>query len=256
MSDEKRPTRLLPFRMRRAAHVRAADYARDARELSADAGEFSEDAELSSLLRTWETPDPSACSRERLLAEFRAGGVRAPFWRRALSAELRVPLPVAACAALALLASLIALIALVARTQVPAQSAATMTTKSTAVDVRTTDAPAVKIVELPVEHERVVTRIVYVERNATRALAQQLAMTQQTGTTQQLTSTRRGAAERGVTQSASNSEAARGARTATESSAQSTAEPTSYFTRVDMADFQPADEMKIRIVKRGKTDEK
>lgn len=249
MSDEKRPTRLLPFRMRRAAQARAADYARDARELSADAGEFSEDAELSTLLRAWETPDPSARSRERLLAEFRAGGVRAPFWRRALSAELRVPLPVAACAALALLASLLAL---VARTQVPAQSA----TKSTAVDVRTADAPAVKIVELPVERERVVTRIVYVERNAPRAEAQQLAITQQRGTTRQLTSTRRGAAERGVAQSASNSEAARGARTATGSSAQSTAEPTSYFTRVDMADFQPADEMKIRIVKRGKTDEK
>ncbi|MFL6283582.1 MAG: hypothetical protein ACJ74Q_10630 [Pyrinomonadaceae bacterium] len=253
MSDEKRPTRLLPFRLRRAAHARTADYACEARELSADAVEFSEDAELSTLLRAWDAPEPSARSRERLLAEFRAGGVRAPFWRRALSAELRVPLPVAACAALALLASLFTL---AARTQVPAQSAATMSTKSTDAYVRTTDAPPVKIVELPVEHERVVTRIVYVERNAPRAEAQRLAMTQQTGTTQQSASTRRGAAERGVAQSASNSEAARGARTAVEPGAQSTGEPTSYFTRVDMADFQPADEMKIRIVKRGKTDEK
>jgi hypothetical protein len=249
MSDEKRQTRLLPFRLRRASQAHAADYACDSRELSADAGEFSEDAELSTLLRAWDAPEPSARSRERLLAEFRAGGVRAPLWRRAFSAELRVPLPVAACAALALLASLFAL---AARTQVPAQSA----TKSTAVDVHTTDAPAVKIVELPVEHERVVTRIVYVERNAPRAEAQRLAMTQQTGTTQQSTSTRRGAAERGVAQSTSNNEAARGVRTAIEPGAQSSGEPTSYFTRVDMADFQPADEMKIRIVKRGKTDEK
>ncbi|MFL6284714.1 MAG: hypothetical protein ACJ74Q_16325 [Pyrinomonadaceae bacterium] len=253
MSDEKRPTRLLPFRLRRAAHARTADYACEARELSADAVEFSEDAELSTLLRAWDAPEPSARSRERLLKEFRAGGVRTPFWRRALSAELRVPLPVAACAALALLASLFTF---VARTQVPAHSAAAMSTKSTDAYVRTTDAPAVKIVELPVEHERVVTRIVYVERNAPRAEAQRLAMTQQTGMTQQSASTRRGAAERGVAQSASNSEAARGARTAVEPGAQSTGEPTSYFTRVDMADFQPADEMKIRIVKRGKTDEK
>src|SRR4051812_2641578 len=111
MSDEKRPTRLLPFRMRRAAHAHAADYARDARELSADAVEFSEDAELSTLLRAWDAPEPSARSRERLLSEFRAGGVRAPVWRRALSAELRVPLPVAPCAALPLLAALFALVA-------------------------------------------------------------------------------------------------------------------------------------------------
>ena len=249
MSDEKRPTRLLPFRMRRASHAHAADYTCDARELSADAVEFSEDAELSTLLRAWDAPGPSARSREHLLAEFRASVVRAPLWRRAFSAELRVPMPVAPCAALALLASLFAL---AARTQAPAQSAI----KSTAVDVRTTDAPAVKIVELPVERERVVTRYIYVEKNAPRAEAQMLVANTQAGTTQQSTSTRRGAAERGGAQSASNSEAARGARTAVESSAQSTGEPTSYFTRVDMADFQPADEMKIRIVKRGKTDEK
>jgi hypothetical protein len=249
MSDEKRPTRLLPFRMRRAAHAHASDYACDARELSTDAGEFSEDAELSTLLRAWDAPEPSARSRERLLAEFRAGGVRAPFWRRALSAELRVPLPVAACAALALLASLFAL---AARTQVPAQSAI----KSTAVDVRTTEAPAVKIVELPVEHERVVTRIVYVERNAPRAETQQFAMTQQTGTTQQSTSPQRSGTTRGAAAQPDSNREATSRRTAIESSAQSTGEPTSYFTRVDMADFQPADEMKIRIVKRGKTDEK
>jgi hypothetical protein len=249
MSDEKRPTRLLPFRIRRAAHAHAADYAREARELSADAVEFSKDAELSTLLRAWDAPEPSARSRERLLAEFRAGGGRAPFWSRALSAELRVPLPVAACAALALLASLLTL---AAHTQVPAQSAI----KSTAVDVRTTDAPAVKIVELPVKRERVVTRYIYVEKNAPRAEAQMLVANSQAGTTRQSASTRRGAAERGVAQSASNSEAARGTRTAVEPGAQSSDEPTSYFTRVDMADFQPADEMKIRIVKRGKTDEK
>jgi hypothetical protein len=254
MSDEKRPTRLLPFRMRRAAQAHAADYACDARELPADAGEFSEDAELSTLLRAWDAPEPSVRSRQQLLTEFRARGVRAPLWRRALSAELRVPLPVAACAALALLASLFAL---VARTQTPAQAAATTATQSTSVDVRTTEAPAVKIVEPPVERERVVTRIVYVERNAPRADAQQLAMTQQTGTTQQSTSTQRSVATtRGVAaQSGSNREAA-SRQTPVEPGTQSSGEPTSYFTRVNMADFQPADEMKIRIVKRGKTDEK
>ncbi len=244
MSEEKRQTRLLPFRLRRAAHARAADQTPGARAVSARAEALSEDAELSGLLRAWDAPEPSASARERLLAEFRANVVRAPLWRRALSAELRVPLPVAACAALALLA---ALFTLASRTQTTAQSALTQSTNA---DVRTNDAPAVKIVELPIERERVVTRIVYVEKNAPRAEARQLSAQQPTSPRQ------RGTAPRdAVTQSNSNREA-REVRTAFDSGSRPADEPTSYFTRVDMADFQPADEMKIRIVKRGKADEK
>jgi hypothetical protein len=239
MSDEKRQTRLLPFRLRRAAQASAADYAPGARDVSARAEESSEDAELSGLLHAWDAPEPSTDARERLLAEFRAGVVRAPLWRRALSAELRVPLPVAACAALALLS---ALFVLASRAQTPAQSAAAQSTNA---DVRTTAAPAVKIVELPVERERVVTRIVYVEKNAPRAEARQ-----STSTRQQETMPREA-----VTLSNSNREA-RAVRAAFDSGSRPADEPTSYFTRVDMADFQPADEMKIRIVKRGKADEK
>jgi hypothetical protein len=243
MSEEKRQTRLLPFRLRRAAHARAADYNPGARDVSADAEELSEDSELNGLLRAWDAPEPSTDARERLLAEFRATSRRAPLWRRALSAELRVPLPVAACAALALLS---AFFVLAARTRTTAQSAAAQSTNA---DVRTNDAPAVKIVELPVERERVVTRIVYVEKNAPRAEAQQSSA--QSKSMRQRETTRREA----VTQPNSNREA-REVRTAFESGSKSTDEPTSYFTRVDMADFQPADEMKIRIVKRGKADEK
>src|SRR4051812_46211138 len=147
MSDEKRSTRLLAFRLRRdgAARARNAGYTSGARVVSSNAEEFSEDAELSALLRAWDAPESSAHARERLLAEFRATARRAPLWRRALSAELRVPLPVAACAALAVLASFLLL---ASRTRTHAQSAAI---QSTAVDVRTPEAPAVKIVELPVE---------------------------------------------------------------------------------------------------------
>ena len=247
MRDEKRQTRLLPFRLRRAAQAHAADYTSGARDASAGAEEFSEDAELSGLLRAWDAPEPSAGARERLLAEFRATSPRAPLWRRALSAELRVPLPVAACAALAFLATLFVL---AARTQAPAQSALSQSTNA---DVRTNDAPVVKIVELPIERERVVTRIVYVDKNAPRAEAQQLAATQQSISTRQRGATMtRGASA----QSVSNGEGTREVRTAFDSGSHSTDEPTSYFTSVNMADFQPADEMKIRIVKRGKADEK
>ena len=245
MSDEKRQTRLLPFRLRRdgAARVRPSEFNLDARDVSADGEEFSDDAELSAMLRAWQSPEPSAGARERVREGFRACGVRAPLWRRALSAELRVPLPVAACAALVMLASLFAL---VARTQTPAR----VMTESTSADVRTNDAPAEKIVELPIERERVVTRIVYVEKNAPRAEARQSSARQSTSTRQRETTARDA-----LTQSNSNREA-REVRTAFDPGARPTDEPTSYFSRVDMADFQPADEMKIRIVKRGKADEK
>lgn len=253
MSDEKRQTRLLPFRLRRdgAARARASEFSSRERDAAAGGEEFSEDAELSALLRAWETPAQSAGARARLLAEFRENNVRVPLWRRALSAELRVPLPVAACAVVALLASVFAL---AARTQTPVQTA----TQSTPSDVRTTDAPAVKIVELPVERERVVTRFVYVEKSAQRAATQRLAANEQTETTQTSTSTQRSATAKrdAVAQQNSNDETAHRVRTAIDSNAQSTAEPTSYFTRVDMADFQPAEKMELRIVKRGKTDEK
>lgn len=253
MSDEKRQTRLLPFRLRRdgAARARASEFSSEARDAAAGGEEFSEDAELSALLRAWEAPAQSAGARGRLLAEFRENNVRVPLWRRALSAELRVPLPVAACAVVALLA---ALFALAARTQTHVQTA----TQSTPSDVRTTGAPAVKIVELPVERERVVTRFVYVERNAPRAGAQRLAANEQAEATRQSTSTQQSATatRAALAQSNSNREDANEARTRIDSSAQSTAEPTSYFTRVDMADFQPAEKMELRIVKRGKTDEK
>jgi len=252
MSDEKRQTRLLKFQLRRdgAARVRPSESESGARDVAAGVEEFPEDAELSALLSAWEAPGPTAGARGRLLAEFRASVVRAPLWRRALSAELRVPLPVAACAVLALLASLFAL---AARTQTPAPAA----TQSTRADVRTNDAPAVKIVELPSERERVVTRYIYVEKNAPREGAQRLAVNQQNDATRQSASTRRSvaAARYALARSDSNGEDAAG-RTPVESGAQSTAEPTSYFTRVDMADFQPAEKMELRLVKRGKTDEK
>src|SRR5215207_736022 len=100
MSNEKRQTRLLPFRLRRAARAEAgADGAED----------FSADAELTALLRTWDVPARDAGARARLLADFRASVRPVPLWRRALAAQVRVPLPVAACAAVALLGSLYAL---------------------------------------------------------------------------------------------------------------------------------------------------
>src|SRR5205085_10204547 len=137
MSGEKRQTRLLPFRLRRVPRRAVHDFDEDA----------TVDAELSALLRAWEAPTPSADAGERLLADFRAARWRAPLWRRALAAELRVPLPLAACALLALLA-VSALAALAWNGPAPAESKASEA------------APALRVVEVPVPQERVV----YVEK--------------------------------------------------------------------------------------------
>jgi hypothetical protein len=220
MSDEKRQTRLLPFRLRRRP---APDAERD----------FPADAELRELLRAWEAPQASARSRERLLADFRAHARRAPLWRRALRAELRVPLPVAACALVALLSLLAFAARSPSRTQ-PSKAVAPETVN--AVAAQTSDATgaqvsdafaatSVKFVEVPVVRERVVTRVVYVEKKERSGARPGAAL----------------AAER--ERRARDGEQASGAAS-------------SYFTRVDMEDFQPADEMKIRIVRKGKGDEK
>src|SRR2546421_1052493 len=144
MSDEKRQTRLLPFRLRR-------------RTPRADAQDPAPDEELRDLLRAWEAPPASNEARVRLLAEFRAAARRSPLWRRALRAELRVPLPVAACAVVALL-SLFAFAARSSSRPTRTKAATDGAETATAVNV----APTVKIVEVPVVRERVVTRVVYV----------------------------------------------------------------------------------------------
>ena len=182
------------------------------------------------LLRTWDAPAQDAGARARLLADFRASVGRAPLWRRALTAQVRVPLPVAACLGLLLLGSLYVL-----GTRAPSarvESAAART------EVRPA---AVRVVEVPVVQERVVKQVVYVEkkeRGAARGV-----------------STRTGGREEGLARRDDKNEGGAGTSEGQEP-AQGQDAHAGYFTRVDMNDFQPADEMKIRIVKRGGTDEK
>ncbi|MFL6332689.1 MAG: hypothetical protein ACJ754_05015 [Pyrinomonadaceae bacterium] len=216
MSDEKRQTRLLPFRLRRAARADAG---------AGGVKDFSADAELTALLRAWEAPPQDAGARGRLLADFRASVRRAPLWRRALTAQVRVPLPVAACAALFLLGSLYVL-----------GTRATTPHGAPAAAQTVTEPAAVRVVEVPVVQERVVTRTVYVEKKervssrgvSTRTDARE-SLAQQDGNA--------GTPQR-------------------EEPAKGQDAHAGYFTRVDMNDFQPSNEVKFRIVSRGGTDEK
>lgn len=216
MSDEKRQTRLLPFRLRRAARAESSAHG---------AEDFAADAELNALLRTWDAPPQDAGARGRLLADFRASVRPAPIWRRALAAQVRVPLPVAACVGLVLLGSLYVLGARASRSVAP--SAAQTETRPA----------AVRVVEVPVVQERVVTRTVYVEK---RERGGEQAASRRRPEPEELV--RRDGREAATPQP---QEPAQGAET-----------HAGYFTRVDMNDFQPAGEVKLRIVSRGGTDEK
>jgi hypothetical protein len=216
MSDEKRQTRLLPFRLRRARRV-GSDGAED----------FSADAELTTLLREWEAPPQSDAARARLLADFRAGVAPAPLWRRALTSQIRVPLPVAACAVLALLLT-------------PLAFGARSWTKSMPTPEGATAAPVVRVVEVPVVQERVVTRTVYVEK---KERGRERGVSSQADAGDSL------AAEPNAARRVDSHAQAASSPSGTDASA-------GAFTRVDMKDFQPAEEVKFRIVQRGSVDEK
>ncbi len=203
MSDEKRQTRLLPFRLRGKAARRASGVGRP--------DEMPADEELRAVLGAWDArEEPAHAARARLLGAFREQTrERAPLWKRLLTASVRVPAPVAACALVALLASLLALAARAPRLALDAPAAVP-------------SAPELRIVEAPAPPERVVERVIYVERKNSQRTKERAG---------QLASRARG---EGLTGAATNEE-----RT------------TSYFTRVDMGEFQPPDEMKIRIIKKG-----
>lgn len=267
MSEEKRQTRLLPFRLRRAGARRHtptkfagyfSEFADDSTEFSTD--DPSADAELSTALRVWDAPELSTRARERLLVDFRVAVRPAPLWRRALAVELRVPLPMAACAVVALVLSFSALAARAFTRDTPAKTDASVHSKaddakafepsnmskeaavaSKEAAPASESATASKVVEVPVPVERIVTRVVYVEK---KERGETLPMPARVD------------GRHAVSVEATWPKAASADEDARVRDLKGAGATTSYFTHVDMNDFQPADEVKIRIVKRGRADEK
>ena len=197
--SEQRP-RLLPFRLRRRDPRRGFAPLSRAEETPAD-------AELRHLLRAWAAPPPDPAGGARLLAAFRAHDAARPRWRRLLASRVSVPLPVAAAAGAAFVAAGLAVFALASPAgRAPFAEAAAA-------------AAAVRVVEAPVTHERVETRVVYVERGARAAPAP------------------------------------RTPAPARPAGAEAEVDDASYFTGVDMAEFHPADQMKIRVIKRHRPED-
>jgi anti-sigma factor RsiW len=140
---------------------------------------------------------------------------REPLWKRIFVAKLPVPVPVAAALLLALVASTVL--------------ALRPSTKEAATVVQppiVQQAPP-QVIEVPVIQEKVVTRIVYVEKKE-----------------REKTDARR---KSPIVQ--------RDASTLTARRAEEESVQGGFFTHANLTDFQPADEMRIRVIKRSNPDE-
>lgn len=162
-------------------------------------------------------PAHHAALRRRLEeTETLAAPKRDSVWRRLFALRLPVPVPVAAVAVLALLITSVLALRSSSKEAAPAPQSQAATV-----------APQPKVIEVPVYRDRVVTRTVYVEKRA----AERVDARRKSPTLPQSD----------ATLTASNNETA---------SAQG-----GFFTRANLTDFQPSNEMKIRIVKRNNSDE-
>jgi hypothetical protein len=165
--------------------------------------------------RYW--PEHQAMLRQRLeqIAPTVIAPKREPLWKRIFAARLPVPVPVAATLVLALLVSSV------------------MALRPSTKEAITTTTPQVvkqaqpKVIEVPVVQEKIVTRIVYVEKKTRE----------------------RNEARRPNTTIQRNNPTLT-ARRAEEESVQG-----GFFTHANLTDFQPADEMRIRVIKRSNPDE-
>lgn len=138
-----------------------------------------------------------------------------PFWKRLLAAKLPIPVPVAATLVVGLIVSSALAFRRAPIEQPNAPSPATV--------------ESVKIVEVPVVQEKIVTRTVYVERKRVAECASRAP----------LPAVARANELNNAAIAHNNSE-----------------EETGFFTRANLKGFQPADDMKIRVIKRNNTNDK
>lgn len=175
--------------------------------------DLSADEELKARLERWEAPASPRSLDLRVMAAYRKQH-SAPFWRRALDSSIRVPVPIAAAVILLFFASgFLALRAAQAPTPQEVSYQAT---------------PEVKVIEVPVVQERVVTRTVYVEKKRDRKAQPS-----------------KQARSRYIAEIRNNDEPA----------ARDEGESGRFFTRANLSGFQPVEQMRIEIIRRTRTNE-
>ena len=169
---------------------------------------YPNESDFNEALKTWDTPAVPASLDQRVFASYHEHLHRAPFWKRLFTASIRVPVPMAA--AVALLFLLASGVTLAALKRTPAQTAAMPNPGVTTIT-------KTEIVEVPVVKERIVTRVVYVEKpaNAPALLVSQVPNNSQPG----------------------------------EIKLASHVAGDNAYTNVDLSGFQPVEEMTVRIIK-------
>jgi len=175
-----------------------------------------EDRELKSLLESWPAPAALPSLDRRVMAAYReqtaaASATKLSLWKRIFAVS--VPVPVAAAA----------MVLLMGAAWMAGRARGTVT-----INLPAPDAQTERVIEVPVERERIVTRTMPV--NVCRHRKEQPPQP----LTEKL------AAEK------------KQPRTLLQSSG----EDQIYFTRADLAGFEPVAEVQIRITKGGQTNEK
>jgi len=179
--------------------------------------EATPDRELKTLLASWDAPEAPRALDHRLLTSYRTDQQGAT--RPPMwrrALTSSVPVPLPIAG--------LTVVALVAVSTALALRPSPVTLES---PPAITTLAATRVVEMPVMQERIVTRTVFVEKKEHLTWKKE----------------RRGTV------------VARGANVAGDSAARAK-EQTGYFTRVNMTEFQPANEVKIRVIKGNRSDEK
>jgi hypothetical protein len=201
MSKEKNHLRPVP------PHASSHEGNDDAHELWSPAN--MRDEELRGVLEAWRAPNVPRSTDARVLAAYRQQSPRtASFWSRLLKTKIAVPVPVFAAAVLLVLASVPLMLVALRPSSTSTESPLPQPSASAPSEV-----VVVERVEVPVE--RIVTRVVYVEKERRRKPA----------------ATRRPATP------LSDEKTARVAKNDAEAKARG------------IVGFKPADEVKLRIIK-------
>jgi hypothetical protein len=188
-------------------------------------------------------PPPSALLDRKLMKAFERHNreaLKSPaWWQRIFVGSVSVPKPAFAAILLAIIATITAAIMIERNrsvsfeigTSLPASSPSVSTPLPPEIIEKT------KIVEVPVIRERVVTRVVYVERQNSEAIKPQKALSARNGNDG---NKQKQTLKEGDTNLAMNG----------------SIEDGGYVTRANLTGFQPATELKTRIIQEGKPNEK
>jgi hypothetical protein len=200
---------------------------------------------LSTILRKSSVPAPSAALAQGLIEafhqEYKQSTTALPWWKRAFGSTITIPVPALAIAIIVIVIG-IAAANIVGRNAAIFDGSNSTSAASTPVISLSSAPPEIveqtKIVEVPVIRERIVTRVVHVERQGRTAVlpARNQAL---------------GSSRKDLRRNSSNSIP----KDTTPAMNDSIAE-NGYLTRIDLTGFQPTNGMNARVVREGKNDEK